>query len=74
MPFRYLLTPFGEVPYALAGLLDGDGNVGSLHFGIGFGMVHVNLGDVCPGSLGVQILEVGLKVDEGGLECDDLSR
>ena len=36
-------------------------------------MVHVHLGDVCPRSMGVRILEVGLKVVDGGLECSDLA-
>ncbi len=36
-------------------------------------MVLMHLGDVCAGSLGVRILEVGPKIFDGGLECSDLS-
>ena len=63
----------GGLPHGLAKLLDGDGSFGRQHFEIEFGMVHAHLGDVCPESLGVRILEVGLNVVEGGLECSELS-
>ena len=68
-----MVRSIGGKPHALAKLLDGDDSVGSHHFGIEVGMVNAHLGDVCLGSLGVRIPEVGLKVLEGGLERFDLS-